>query len=103
MAMNRIPEGLVQCPVCGEYNGSARAGDLNWEGSLHQHDPEERIGARCLCHGPLCKRCGQRRIHRPGSNSYDPETNTIGHWFVLMGMFPCSMCRALEKSAKTVQ
>ena len=101
--MQVIPEGLQQCPVCGEFNGSVRAGDLNWEGSLIQHDPDERIGVSCLCHRPLCKQCKQRRIHRPPSNSYDPETNSIAYqpWF--MGMFPCSVCRALEKSSKTLQ
>jgi hypothetical protein len=98
--MNVVPEGLVQCPVCGEYNGSVRAGDLNREGSLIERDPDSRIGVKCLCHGPLCNRCGQHRIHRPGSISYEPETNTIGRWSVLSGQFPCSICRALAKSSQ---
>lgn len=95
--MNRIPEGLEQCPVCGEYNGSTLARNLNWEDSAFPPEPDERIGVSCRCKGPLCKQCGQRRIHRPISNSYEPKSNSIGHqpWF--MGMFPCSVCRALNK------
>ncbi len=98
--MKAIPEGFVQCLVCGEYNGNARAGDLHWEDSAYQRDPESRVGVTCRCHGPLCKQCKQRRIHRPISNSSDPKSNSIDHqpWF--MGMFPCSVCRALEKQSQ---
>lgn len=98
--MKAIPEGLVQCPVCGEYNGRVRAGDLNWEESVFKPDPESRIRVMCLCHGPLCGQCKRYKIHRPGSISYEPETNTIGRWSVLMGMMKCGVCRALAESSK---
>ncbi len=71
-----IPPGLTRCPVCGEYRGS---------------------NVTCLCEGILCRRCEKNRIHRPISNSYDPETNTIRHhpWFSYLK--PCNACRSGEK------
>jgi hypothetical protein len=87
-----IPQGLVKCPVCGEYRGNVRAGDLNWGLSVGI-DPEKRIGVSCLCTGILCGRCGKNKIHRPCSNSYEEDGNCIGHWPYFSGMMPCAECR----------
>lgn len=107
----RIPLGLEQCPVCGEYRGTVSGRDLNWnlEG-LDESDELDRIviemrledmgsefTVTCLCDGIPCPRCHVNKIHRPISNSYDPETNEIGHWAYFTAMMPCPACRAKER------
>jgi hypothetical protein len=79
-------------------------GELNWYSAVDdviylagQPDPEEVITATCLCVGILCMRCKKNKIHRPISNTYDPETNTIEHWFWLSGMVPCRECKEKER------
>ena len=86
-----IPPGFHRCKHCGEYTGTTKAKNLCWD--LPVLDPEEAISVRCLCEGIPCPRCGQQLVHRPTSNSYDPETNSIWHspWF--SGMIPCSECK----------
>jgi len=37
----------------------------------------------------------------PGSNSYDEETNTIGHWPYFSVLAPCAHCLATGPAAKT--
>lgn len=112
-----IPPGFERCPQCGEFNGTTEARHLSWElpedpleaestdpefwdwlrEQKHQIaqaiDPEKIISVTCLCHGPLCRRCGVVRIHKPGSNSYESETNSIGHWPGFSGMAPCGACQ----------
>ena len=56
-------------------------------------NPEELVSVTCLCHGPLCCLCHKNRVHASGTNSYDEETNTIGHWAWFAGSIPCSVCR----------
>jgi hypothetical protein len=93
-----VPAGLKRCPVCREYRGSVRAGDLSWECDPQLiPKPNEMLTASCLCEGILCGRCKTNRIHRPISNVYDPESNTIGHvpWF--SGMKPCNECSKRKK------
>ena len=117
MARN-IPPGYSRCEACGEFNGTTQARFLNWEPdppesygdvefSAEQQaflkeakheiaatvDPDLEIPVRCLCQGRLCQKCGVTRLHRPGSNSYEEETNSIGHWPGIMAMLPCSRCR----------
>jgi hypothetical protein len=117
-----VPPGFERCPDCGEYNGRTAARHLSWElppdpfedmsrevedwlrekkSEIAQTmDPGQVISVTCLCHGPLCRRCGVTRMHKPGSNSYEPETNTIGHWPGICGMMPCEACREeMERKA----
>ena len=109
------PTCFERCPECGEFNGATEARNLSWElppdplddpapeawdwlrdkksEIARTMDPGQVISVTCLCHGPLCRYCGVTRIHRPGSNSYEPESNTIGHWPGFSGMMPCAACR----------
>ena len=95
-----VPNGLSRCPVCGEYKGSARAGDLNWNFPPLAPDPESSIKVTCLCDGILCRRCKRNKIHRPISNSYSPASNSIGHWPYFSGLLPCDECREKEEREK---
>jgi len=91
-----VPKGLHKCEQCGEYKGEVMEKDLNWEGSFHKEraeKSEEYLGVSCLCDGILCSKCKKNKIHRPISNSYDPESNTIGHWPSFSGMRPCDECK----------
>lgn len=90
--VGKIPQGLVKCPVCGEYNGSVLQRDLN-QLRHASNDDTKILTVRCLCSGIICPKCKKNRIHRPTSNSYDPETNEVWHnpWF--MGMVGCRQCR----------
>jgi hypothetical protein len=93
---SNIPKGLVKCEVCGEYKGKAMKKDLNWHDSFDKESKErseEYIGVSCLCDGILCRRCMKNKIHRPVSNSYEEENNSIGHWPYFSGMMPCGECR----------
>ncbi|MDA8382605.1 MAG: hypothetical protein M0037_05990 [Betaproteobacteria bacterium] len=92
----KIPDGLARCADCGEYRGQVRRGDLS--GLLHAgEDPDKTLTISCLCAGILCSKCKKNRIHRPISNSYDPETKTFGHWAYFSGMAPCRECRERER------
>jgi hypothetical protein len=126
MTKKEIPKGLHKCEVCGEYKGKVLKRDLNWgnddidvvesikrvtgrdqselEKSLSatrdaQRQSEEIITVSCLCDGILCPGCKKNKIHRPSSNSYDPESNTIGHWpgITFAGQYLCGECRKKTK------
>ena len=92
-----ISPGFVQCEVCGEFNGSTESANLMWTGGSSD---SRRVSVTCLCRGIPCSRCKTHLIHRPGSNSYEPDTNSIGHWPYFAGMLPCEECRAAEQLAK---
>ena len=90
--MQKVPEGLVKCEICGEYKGKVQEKYLNWEGSYRKEESEESeeyLGVSCLCDGIPCPKCKKNKIHRPISNSYDEESNSISHSFYLSGMIPC--------------
>ncbi len=113
-----IPPGFERCTNCREFNGKTAARYLSWglppdpleadssDSELWDRlrdlksqvaatmDPDKIVSVTCLCHGPLCRRCGVVHVHKPGSNSYDLETNTIEHWPGFFGMIPCAACRA---------
>jgi hypothetical protein len=97
-----IPPGFSRCPQCGEFNGHTLAKHLNWPFSMiiPPPSPDETIGVSCLCKGIPCRRCGKNKVHRPISNSYEEDTNTIGHWPYFTVMVPCRDCRAKEKQSK---
>lgn len=76
----KIPKGLFKCKKCGEYKGA-----VTEEG--------EDVMVSCLCDGILCPKCKKNKIHRPISNSYDPETNDIVHYPYFSGMMGCGECR----------
>jgi hypothetical protein len=112
-----IPPGFQRCPQCGEFNGRTEARHLSWElpadpldtpspatdvwdwmqdqksEIASTIDPDQIISVTCLCRGIPCRRCGVVTVHKPGSNSYDPETNTVSHWSGMSGMMPCASCR----------
>jgi len=92
--MPTIPQGYVQCEVCREFNGSTDARNLSWPGG---HPATGQVSVTCLCHGIPCPRCKTRLIHRPITNTFYPESNSIEHTPYFWGMFPCKECRAKER------
>lgn len=90
---NKIPEGFIKCEVCGEYNGETKMKNLNWDDSFIKGSSEEYISVSCLCQGIPCPKCKKNKIHRPISNSYSEEDNSIGHWPYFSGMRACDECR----------
>lgn len=92
-----VPNGLYKCEKCGEYKGSVKHKDLNWDGSVFDtaevEESQKILTVSCLCDGILCPKCQKNKIHRPVSNSYDLETNTIEHWPWFTGMAGCEECR----------
>ena len=95
--MTKIPEGYVQCEVCGEFNGSTDERNLANPNGLTQTGS---IGVSCLCKGIPCRRCKTELIHRPGSNTYYPDSNTVWHTPGFWGMIPCKECAEKERVAK---
>lgn len=95
-----IPKGLDKCEKCGEYKGSVMEKDLNWDDSFNKEKlgkSEEYLTVSCLCDGILCYKCKKNKIHRPISNSYDPETNRVWHHPYFTGMVGCAECRKNKK------
>lgn len=87
-----IPKGLIKCPICGEYKGKTKAKNLNWD-YPSGIDLNQIISTSCLCDGIICPKCHITKIHKPVSNQYDQETNTIWHspWFAAQA--GCDNCR----------
>ena len=94
----KIPEGFVKCQVCGEYNGETKKKNLNWGDSAIKVLGEEDISVSCLCQGIICRKCGKNKIHRPISNSYYQEDNSVWHHSYLSGMRFCDECREQRKN-----
>ena len=90
-----VPPGFVQCAVCGEFNGTTAARNLSWHG---HSAPRHKVTVTCLCHGFPCKYCG-KLLHRPISNEYDPETNSIWHQPYFAGWFGCWECEEKRREA----
>lgn len=88
-----IPESLVKCAVCGEYRGTAKMKELNRGSLLEEEQSDDIVTFSCLCQGILCPRCKRNRIHRPISNTYSPETNSMMHYPYFSGMMGCAECR----------
>lgn len=88
-----IPGSLVKCAVCGEYRGTAKMKELNWNSLLEEDRGDDIVAFSCLCQGILCPRCKRNRIHRPISNTYSPETNSLMHYPYFSGIVGCAECR----------
>mgnify|MGYP001558969527 CR=1 FL=1 len=126
MTKKEIPKGLYKCEVCGKYKGKVLRRDLNWghddinvvesikrvtgrdqtelEKDLStlrdiQRQSEEIITVSCLCdYTILCPKCKKTKfIYKPGSNEYDPETNTVWYTSGMMGMFTPKICEKCRK------
>lgn len=78
---HKIPKGLRKCGECGEYKGQMIEKD------------EELITISCLCEGILCTKCRKNKVHRPISNYYDKESNSIWHVPYFVAQFGCAECR----------
>jgi len=72
-------KNLQLCKICGKYKGQIR-------------DDRENIKISCLCDGILCPKCGEIKIHRPISNSYEPADGII-HYPSFSGMVGCEKYR----------
>lgn len=98
--VKKVPEELHKCEKCGEYKGKVKKKDLNWDNSFNKEEAEkseEYLTVSCLCDGILCPKCKKSKIHKPISNSYDEESNTIEHWPWFTGMRPCNECGEKNK------
>lgn len=94
MSNNKIPRGLRRCKKCGEYKGRVREKDLpepDLEIGFETQNGEGYFAVLCLCDGILCPRCHKNKIHKPISNSYDPETNQVWHWPYFTGTMGCGV------------
>ncbi len=87
-----VPKGLTKCLICGEYKGKTKAKYLNWD-YPSGINPNQIISTSCLCDGIICPKCHISKIHKPVSNQYDQETNSIWHspWFAAQA--GCQKCR----------
>ncbi|TAJ13521.1 hypothetical protein EPO56_03130 [Patescibacteria group bacterium] len=94
--MSAKQHGLVKCEVCGEYKGKVQSKYLNWATPLEGDEGEEFIDVTCICEGIPCAKCKKNKIHRPISNSYNEEDNSISHAPYFAGMMPCSECKEKE-------
>jgi hypothetical protein len=97
---NRIPNGLIKCEVCGEYNGQVWQGDVDGNELLNKTEKDinyRYLSVSCLCQGILCSKCKQNKINRPVSNSYDEERNKVLHWPWFTWMMGCKECREKGK------
>jgi hypothetical protein len=92
-----LPPGFLRWETCGEYNGSTDKGNLG-PGKERQRTGTI-VTVSCLCHGIPCKYCGKLK-HRPISNSYDPQTNTVWHTPYFAGLFGCAECEAKRRAAR---
>jgi hypothetical protein len=97
-----IPDGYLQCNVCGEFNGSTDSRNLTWPEGHPAAGQVRQVSVTCLCHGIPCPRCKTRLIHRPISNTFYPESNSIGHTPYFGGMIPCAECRTKERDGTKV-
>ncbi len=78
MSKRKVPKGLKKCEVCGEWKGKTKQAEI-----------------LCVCAGPLCVTCNEKRIHRPISNYWDEDTGRAIHvpWFVGFEL-QCDSCKA---------
>lgn len=60
-----IPIGFSRCKVCGEFNGTTKAKDLDWEGFTNAPDPEDEVSVSCLCQGVECRLCAEVTHNHP--------------------------------------
>jgi len=82
------PAGLARCEECGEWNG---------EGTFAPKASAPRtfkVEVLCRCHGPFCLHCGERRIHRPCSYSYDERSGQVLHVAYFCAVARCPDCEA---------
>jgi len=89
-----IQPRLYRCEVCREWVGIANR-RLLAPGQRTEQDSFTAV--LCLCDGPLCRRCGRNRIHRPISNYYDEAGDSIWHVPYFAGLAPCRECRLEEE------
>lgn len=70
-----IPGSLVKCAVCGEYRGTAKMKELNWNSLLEEERGDDIVAFSCLCQGILCP--GARGIAFTGrSPTRTPQKRT---------------------------
>jgi hypothetical protein len=85
-----IQPRLFRCDRCGEWSG------IIDRRLLPAREPSRGgplTSVLCRCDGPLCRRCGKYRIHRPISNYYDDADGSVWHVPYFAGLAPCPACR----------
>lgn len=96
----KLPGSIAKCEVCGEYRGEAKKKDINFTVPFRGEEGEQYISVSCFCDGISCPKCKKNKIHRPISNSYDPESNEIWHRPYFSGMRVCDECEKEKALAK---
>jgi hypothetical protein len=81
---NGVPNGLKQCPECGEWCGRC----CNRFGVV--------TTVSCICAGVVCPDCGER-YHRPVSNYYNEHDKVIWHVPYFGGMAHTSRCKGRKR------
>ena len=93
-----VPEGLTRCPVCDEYRGTMRLGELSDPFGLYRDEnPDTRLVVQCICDGIPCYCCKKNRVHRPISNVWGPRGG-FGHIPYFAAQIPCNECREKKKA-----
>jgi hypothetical protein len=96
----RIPPGLIRCEACGGFSGTTFEKYLARNPHVFDDsrcDPESKVTALCLCHGPLCPRCGVNRTHRPMSGHYYEDINMILHVPAFAAGGLCDSCASRQR------
>ena len=84
-----IQPRLFRCAECGEWTGIVNRRLLS---SSQKTERDDFTAVLCLCDGPLCRGCGENRIHRPISNHFDESDDSVWHVPYFMGLAPCWEC-----------
>ena len=91
--MTRVPPGLSRCPISREYRGTTLERYVCETPDEYEMGPDAEVRVDCICNGITCRECGETKMHRPISNSYDEETNTVIHHSWVSGLKTCKECR----------
>ena len=83
---------LIHCPDCSEYKGVIYSEENRPELHKRYSDENNPVIIRCLCDGIKCVHCGSIK-HRPVSDYYDIETDTIIHVAYFTFNTKCDKCR----------
>ena len=67
----KLHDGLFVCSDCGGIRGT--------EVTLTADGVELGATSLCLCDGVVCRYCGQGKVPRPISDTYDPRDS--GSWW----------------------
>ena len=83
---------LFHCDDCGEYKGLIYSKENKPELHKRYSDENNPVIITCLCDGIKCVHCSRKK-HRPISDYYDVESDTIIHVAYFTAKMPCKSCK----------